>query len=435
MPRTFPSWRTGFLASSTPLVLLGGGQLSRSVLWCTVDLLIGFHLIVRLSIGAHAAGALLAITFALSAIPDFFVARWLARKADPIAAALRMQLLFGILAFLSATLLFGVVPVLPEWEIVYLYVTSLVFRFTYAAFDVSQNALVSLLPSPTGSAGLFVTVKLFASSLGRLAAAVLVAWAVATEGDLLADAKTLAVISIPFAITVYALSCAKPGRTAPAHMPSTFEFGHLPIAALALPVVATVCEVGLLGLTGRLMPLFPKEAGGASPSSLIVAMVCGTVVGPWLGFVAGRRRVPRLVLIAVASACATWSAVNLLHPVGVGTGLVMAALYGTGLAVLTNFVWEQVSTVVRDHAARHGTRIDAPAFAVITTAIKIAIALSAALFGLFLDAFRQGSSGSVQSITILLVVGGSGAAVALVLSELWRKPRLLTGNPQVTQVA
>lgn len=435
MPRTFPRWRTGFLASSAPLVLLGGGQLSRSVLWCTVDLLLGFHLIVRLSMSAHAAGALLAITFALSAIPDFFVARWLARKADPIAAALRMQLLFGFLAFLSATLLFGVVPVQPEWKIAYVYAISLVFRFTYAAFDVSQNALVSLLPSPTGSAGLFVTVKLFASSLGRLAAAMLVAWAVATESDLLADAKTLAVVSIPFVITVYALSRARPARTAPAHVPSTFEFSHLPIAALALPVVATVFEVGLLGLAGRLMPLFPREGGGASPSSLIVAMVCGTVVGPWLGFVAGRGRIQRIMLIAVASASATWSAVNLLHPLAVGTGLVMAALYGTGLAVLTNFVWEQVSTVVRDHAERHGTRIDAPAFAVITTAIKIAIALSAALFGLLLDAFRQGGSGSAQSITIVLLVGGSGSAVALVLSEQSRKPRLRFGNPQVTQVA
>jgi MFS family permease len=240
------------------------------------------------------------------------------------------------------------------------------------------------------------------------------------------------VVGIPFAITLYALSRAGPGRTARAHVPSTFEFSHLPIAALTLPVVATVCEVGLLGLAGRLMPLFPNEVGSASPSSLIVAMVCGTVVGPWLSFVTGRRRVHRLVLIAIASASATWSAVNLLHPAGAGIGLAMAALYGTGLAVLTKFVWEQVSTIVRDHAERHGTRIDAPAFAVITTAIKIAIALSAALFGLFLDAFRQSSSGSVQSITIVLLVGGSGAAVALLLSELCHKPRLSDGNPQAT---
>jgi Na+/melibiose symporter-like transporter len=433
MRGTLPKWRTGFLAPSAPLVLLGGGQLSRSVLWCTVDLLIGFHLIVRLSISAHAAGALLATTFALSAVPDFFVARWLARQADPVVAALRTQFTFGVLAFLSAMLLFSSLAAQSEWKVIYLYMMSLIFRFTYAAFDVSQNALVSLLSSKDKPASLFVTVKLFASSLGRLAAAVLVAWSVATEGDLLVDLETLAVVAIPFTATLYALSRVRSTMAEPAHMPSTFEFSHLPIAALTLPVVATVCEVGLLGLAGRLIPLFPKQAGAAPSSSLIVAMVCGTVVGPWIGFMAGNRRVQRLTLIAVAAASATWSAVNLLHPIGVVTGLALATTYGTGLAILTTFVWEQVSVVVRDHAESHGTRIDAPAFAVITTAIKIAIALSAALFGFFLDDFRQGGVSSVQSMTIVLVVGGSGAAMTLVLGELWRKPR--RAGPHVTQVA
>jgi Na+/melibiose symporter-like transporter len=434
MRRTSPQCRTGFLTPSAPLVLLGGGQLSRSVLWCTVDLLIGYHLIVRLSISAHAAGALLATTFALSAVPDFFVGRWLARRADPVAAALRTQFTFGVLALLSAMLLFSAFPAQSEWKVSYLYVMSLLFRFTYAAFDVSQNALVSLLPSKAEQAKPFVTVKLFASSLGRLAAAVLVAWSVAKEGDLLADVETLAVVAIPFTAILYAFSRVMSTEAEPAHMPSTFEFSHLPVAALTLPVVATVCEVGLLGFAGRLIPLFPKQAGTASSSSLIVAMVCGTVVGPWLSFVAGNRRVQRLTLIGFASASATWSAVKLLQPFGVVTGFALAAMYGTGLAILTTLVWEQVSIVVLDHAESHGTRIDAPAFAVITTAIKIAIALSAALFGFFLDDFRQGGVSSVQSMTIVLVIGGSGAAITLVLGELWRKPRLRAG-PQVTQVA
>lgn len=434
MLRTFLKWGTGPLAPSMSPILLGGGQLLRSVLWCTVDLLIGFHLIVRLSVSAHAAGALLAITFALSAIPDFFIARWLARKADPVAAALRMQFVFGILAFLSATLLFGESPVGSEWKLPYLYAVSIVFRFTYAGFDVAQNALVTLLPSPGRTASLFVTIKLFASSVGRLLAALLVAWAISIKTYSLTDVQALTVFSVPFLLAIYALSRAS-SRTGPAVSQSTFRFSHLPFAALALPVVATVCEVGLLGLAGRLMPLFPKMAGAASPSSLIVAMVCGTVAGPWLGFMAGPWRSRRLVLIAIAAASATSSAVALLHFPGTGFGLTLAAVYGVGLAMLTNSAWEQVSTVVRNHAEEHDVRIDAPAFAVVTTAIKTAIALSTSLFGLFLDDFRQGGADSLQAITIVLLIGGAGAGLALALGELPRKPRQRLDTSRVTQVA
>lgn len=56
-------------------VLFGLGQCARSILWSTVDLMIGYHFIERTSLSGGAAGAILFATVLVSAFPDMFIAQ------------------------------------------------------------------------------------------------------------------------------------------------------------------------------------------------------------------------------------------------------------------------------------------------------------------------------------------------------------------------
>lgn len=416
------------LASSPQLHLFFGlGQCSRSLIWCVTDLLIGYHLVARLGISGQLAGIILFITFLISALPDLFIANWVARRSNPLAIALRLQASFGVASLLAGLLLFAPAPTEGSWTIVYICAVSMVFRLAYAVFDVSQNALISLLPETREAVRSYVVNKTFSSSVGRLASSLLVFLALEAPTDRWADFKALAIVIVPVVVGVTGLAVVPSARVhdLPVNLP--FRWRSLPLRRLAMPIVATAMEIGLLGLLGRLLPLFGNgRAGSADGASLVVAMVCGTVVGPWLSYVGTStllRQNSTSVLPTVLALAGTVSAIALLFPTAPLISLGLAFAYGGAVSALTNLIWERVAMIAADEAENGGARIDAPAFALITTCIKVAIAISSALFGVVVDGFRGGADWSTTVVIAVVALGGVGTAVALSWGDSPRSPR------------
>lgn len=403
------------------LVFFGFGQLTRSVMWCATDMLIAFHLVERVGFSGHAAGAIMFATFALSALPDIFVANWIAARSCPAQAALRLQYIFGLVAAATAVLLFCPPPGGWYEKVAYVCAASIAFRTSYAIYDVSQNALLSLLPRTSVEVQRYVTSKTMASSIGRLLASLLVAWALARSMNPLADAQVMTLIALPVIVTCFGLARVKVLPEAEQEAPQRFRWSSLPFRRLAMPVTAIAFQVACLGLISRLLPLFGHgETGYTDSATLVLAMVCGTVLGPALTHAAPLLIKKRPLAIATTLSCgATLTGIALVLPHDFAISVTLAFLYGVALSGITNLIWEQVALIATEHASATGVRIDAPAFALLTTTIKLAIAISTITFGLVLDGFRIGDRTSIATIMIVVAVGGIGTALTLLPSHRW----------------
>lgn len=404
------SWLKG--NEGQQFALFGLGQCARSMLWSTVDLLIGYHFIERTGLSGEAAGAILFATVILSAFPDLFIANWLATRRDPRQAALSAQLAFGVLSALFALLLFGPKPSGTFAAIVYICVTSILFRFAYAAYDVSQNALISLLATDGEAVTRYATNKTVMASMGRLIASVLVFAALLSSSDDLADMKLLAITVLPIVASGLGLS-----RLSRHHDTASVEgkpegWRLIPFRRLAPAMAATFFHYGMLSAASRFLALHGGEAGSSLAGSLVISLVVGTVIGP----IVERGLRHFATQSATAGALAMFAAVSgaaLALPMTDLALLTMALTYGSATSGLANLIWEQVGAIAHDHRTRTGAQIDAPAFALLTTSLKLAIAFSTLVFGLLIEPYRQGAPVAAWCIGGILAFGAVGTWAAL----------------------
>jgi len=398
--------------SRRPLVLYGSGQLSRSLIWSLSDLLIAYHLNVRVGLTAYHTGMLLFGSALLGAVLDIIVATLVSRLHDPLRSSLRLQAISGCMAVSAALALFGPTPNNEVESLIYLYGASLVFRAAYAVMDVTQNALTSLLPRNADQASAFVSTRTIVSSIGRLAAASLVFLAMERSSDALADLKAVILIAVPVVISVLALASVETKALPETHQPADWK--GLPYRRLAAPLIAVVSEVAFLGLAGPIMALVPNSASG---QSLLFAMVCGTVIGPLLGRARGHTSIATPVFPIVATLCA----IGLLLPTSAWWAVALAFAFGVASSAVTNLIWQRVAWIVRDVASATGKRIDVTAFALLTASIKVGIAISGGLLGFQLDGVRAGSAFGIGSTAALFGAGGLLTALALSAEMLPRR--------------
>jgi Na+/melibiose symporter-like transporter len=385
------------------------------LVWCLSDLLIAYHLNVRIGLSARLTGMILFGSFILGAGLDILVATWVARMGSPLRNTLLLQAIAGCAAVLAALALFWPTPRGGEAAcFVYLCLASVLFRTAYSVLDVTQNALTSLLPQRVDEVRSYVAVRTIVSSLGRLAASFLVFLAMGAATDPFADFKVILVIVAPVMISVIGLSRAA--------MPTTFidppgvEFRwlSLPYRRLAIPLVVMICHVGLLGLVTRLIPLL-RASGQEAPtnSSLIVTMVCGTVVGPLLLSLGVPDAVDRRSAAVSLPLVTAIVSAGLLMPLPGMWPLVLAFILGAGSMALTNLIWERVAWIVRQEASTSGVRIDIGAFALLTACIQIGIAISNVFLGSVLDGLKSGVPSSFITTVIIIAAGGVMTAVGL----------------------
>ena len=175
-------------------------------------------------------------------------------------------------------------PPPAEWyeKIAFVCVASIAFRTSYAIYDVSQNSLISLLPQtprerPALCYGQDIgflgrpVVRLSAHCVGFDSGARSVR---RHEGDGADRASGDRDVLRP---------CAGGSRFRPPNRRAGLCLNgpHCPFRHLKMPIFAIMFQVGFLGLISRLLPLYGHgEAGYAQSSALVMAMVCGTVIGP-----------------------------------------------------------------------------------------------------------------------------------------------------------
>lgn len=400
-------------ADDRSFALFGLGQCARSILWSTVDLLIGYHFIERTGLSGGTAGTILFATVLISAFPDMFIAQWLACRRDPRRAALKAQAWFGILAALIALLLFGPKPHGTLAAITYICATSVLFRLAYAAYDVSQNALISLLPANGSEVARYTTNKTVMASVGRLIGSLLVFAALLSPSDALADVKLLAMTVLPIAASGFGLAALARG---PAPEPRRMEaagWRAIPYRQLMPPIVATFFHYGMLGAASRFLALH-GDTGSASGlgGSLVISMVVGTIIGPLV-----EQRLSATVtkdgITGTFGAVAAISGITLALPLGGSTLLILALIYGGATSGLANRIWERVGAIAHDHRIGTGAQIDASAFALLTTSLKLAIALSTLIFGMLIEPYREGLPIAAWAMAGILLIGAFGTWAAL----------------------
>lgn len=393
--------------------LFGLGQCARSILWSTVDLLIGYHFIERSGLSGGAAGAILFATVLVSAFPDMFIAQWLAGRRDPRRAALKAQAGFGLIAAVLAILLFGPKPAGSLAAIAYICITSMLFRLTYAAYDVSQNALISLLATDGRAVSRYATNKTVMASVGRLIASLLVFAALLSPSDALADMKLVAIAVLPIAASGIGLA-----RLTDAPLPAfirieTTGWRAIPYRRLLPPIIATFFHYGMLSAASRFLAL---HGDGGSVSGLagllVISMVMGTIIGPILGHKSAQSA-SKGIIAGVLGAVAAVSGIALALPLGESALLMLALVYGSATSGLANLIWERVGAIAHDHRVLTGAQIDAPAFALLTTSLKLAIALSTLIFGMLIEPYRQGLPMAAWVMGAILALGALGTWAAL----------------------
>lgn len=399
------------------LVSFGLGQFGRSVLWCLVDLLIGYHLAIRVGLSGQFVGSLLLISFIIGGTCELLTAIWVSSRPASGTAALRLQAIAGAICAAAALVLLAPAPTSLSLTLMYVGTASLVFRIAYAVFDVCQNALTSLLPISDVEVSQYVLVRTIASSIGRLLASIATFGAIRAHADQFADVKAFATVVPLVLLGIVGLAVVGRQRVAEQDVAAaTASKGCLPYRSLIRPVTAMICSVALLGLIGRLLPLVAvREADIADGAMLTFAMVCGTIIGPFFGTSRTARRAPRSSGQA-AAALGIVSGSALLLPLGWITAVSFALLYGAAIAAISNVIWERVALVVTNHAVRSGgERVDLMAFAVLTASINVALAVSSGLLGLLLDGFRAHALWSTFCIFATLIAGGIGTAIALAM--------------------
>lgn len=415
-------------AEGRSFALFGLGQCARSLLWSTVDLLIGYHFIERTGLSGGTAGTILFVTVLISAFPDMFIAQWLAGRRDPRRAALKAQAWFGILAALMALLLFGPKPHDTLAAIAYICATSVLFRLAYAAYDVSQNALISLLPANGSDVARYTTNKTVMASVGRLIASLLVFAALLSPSDALADVKLLAMTVLPIAASGLGLAALARG---PAREPRRMEaagWRAIPYRRLMPPIVATFFHYGMLGAASRFLALHDGSGASDLGGSLVISMVVGTIIGPFL-----EHRllpmVPKDLITGAFGAVAAISGIALALPLGGSALLILALIYGGATSGLANLIWERVGAIAHDHRMSTGAQIDASAFALLTTSLKLAIALSTLIFGMLIEPYRQGLPIAAWAMGGILLAGAVGTWAALCLPRRTRISALTSEHP------
>lgn len=401
------------------LVSFGLGQLGRSMLWCLVDLLIGYHLAIRIGLSGQSVGSLLLISFIIGGACELLTAAWVSSRPASGTTALRLQAIAGAICAAAALALLAPAPTNPSLTLMYVGTASLVFRIAYAVLDVCQNALTSLLPTSDVEVSRYVLVRTIASSIGRLLASMATFAAIRAHADRFADLKAFAIV-VPL-VLLGIVGLAMVGRQRVAEQDAaavTAPKGSLPYRSLLRPITAMICSVAFLGLIGRFLPLVAaREAAAADGAMLTFSMVCGTIIGPFFGTNGTARRVPRSSG-QVAAAIGVVSGSALLLPLGWITAVSFALLYGAAIAAISNVIWERVALIVTNHATRSGgERVDLMAFAMLTASINVALAISSGLLGLLLDGFRAHASWSTFCIVATLVVGGIGTAIGLAMPD------------------
>ncbi|MDO6416289.1 MFS transporter [Sphingomonas sp. BIUV-7] len=377
----------------------GAGHFAKSLAWSLTDLLIAYYANMRLGLSAADTGLLIALSTVQGAAIDVGAAYLLRRAEGLLSHILVIQFVAGLATAAMLLLLFR-----PGESFAALLVTLGGFRIAYAFYDVSQNALVSLLPEDEAEADLYVVIRQTLSGLARLAVAGLAflllgrhALAIGRE-SIVAGAIGLSIAATAGWMLRWKNSPDATGTPAPARTRST------PVG-LARLLLAGAALAGPEAMAMRMVPFVEgDDLGGASGAGLLFALVLGTAIGPlMLRRAQGEPRRPAMAFTALAVA----AAIAFLAGSRTGPAALWACFaHGVGIGGMMTLFWREMSVAIRSHARRTGERTDMFAFALLTATIKLSGALCGGALALLLDGFKAGAPAAMAALAIIIAAGG-----------------------------
>jgi Na+/melibiose symporter-like transporter len=394
----------------------GSGHLAKSLVWSFSDVLFGYFAHVHMGLPAEETGWIIFVSLVYSGVLDVLAAVILSAFPGHEVRVPRLQLKGALMTAFASVLLFSPLPV-PNGVLFYwLLAVSLLFRTGYGLYDVSQNALVSLLPRSDAEARRYVTTRTTLSYAAKVIVA-LTSFAVIgageTQGSALAIVLPIAIMAV---VVAYPMSRH---RIADAPDEADRPAGSPPPLRLLAPVLAAVAaQICLLGLVGRFLPFAADPATGAAIGApLVLASVIGGMVGPAIAdrLVGGGRRFG----IANAGFTLICSASGLAILFGQSAAQLIAAaiIFSIAGGAISVLVWSELSDAVRTHAATTGKRADLASFALLTATIKVAAGGTGLFLGQLLDGYEARDAHSLGALAGATIAGGLFSIVAMALGH------------------
>jgi len=401
------------------LRVFASGHLAKSLMWSFSDLLFGYFAHVHMGLPASDTGWILFVSLVYSGVLDVFAAGAMSAFPGHEGRVPRLQLIGAVITASAAALLFLPVQVPSSLLFEWLLVTSLLFRTGYGLYDVSQNALVSLLPRNDAEARRYVTTRTTLSYIAKVIVALasfLVIGAGERQGAALATILPIALMTV---VTAWLMSRHRIGADGKDGIPPA---GSPPPMGLLLPVlIAVAAQICLLGLVGRFLPFARDPASGvAIGAPLVLASVVGGVFGPLLADrVLGERGRFALANLGFTLACVA-SALLMLFGPNAALLIVGAAMLSVCSGAIGVLVWGEVSAAVRTHGEVTGRRSDLASFALLTATVKLGAGGTGLFLGRLLDGYEARSPAALGVIATATMLGGLVSVLAMAMARARR---------------
>lgn len=135
------------------------GHLAKSLMWSFSDLFFGYFAHVHMGLPAAETGTIIFVSLVYSGCLDILAAMLLSAFPGYEGKVPRLQFVGAVLTSATGLLLFWPISFPAGLLVNWMLVTSLLFRTGYGLYDVSRNALVSLLPRDEPEARRYVTTR------------------------------------------------------------------------------------------------------------------------------------------------------------------------------------------------------------------------------------------------------------------------------------
>jgi Na+/melibiose symporter-like transporter len=394
------------------------GHLAKSLMWSFSDLFFGYFAHVHMGLPAAETGTIIFVSLVYSGCLDVLAAMLLSAFPGHEGKVPRLQFVGALLTSATGLLLFWPISLPVGLLFYWMLVTSLLFRTGYGLYDVSQNALVSLLPRDEPEARRYVTTRTTLSYVAKVIVA-LSSFAIIGAGERERSALlTILPIAALTLAAAYPMSrhrierdAAGSGGSAP---------GSPPPLHLLLPVLAAVAaQICLLGLIGRFLPFAQDPRTGISIGApLMFASVVGGMFGPLLAdrVIRGMHGVT-LVNIGFTALCIA-SALAILFGRTTPQLVAAAAFYSIGGGAISVLVWNQLSSAIRTHARATGRRADLASFAMLTATIKLGAGVTGLFLAHLLDGYEAHDMAAIQTIAAATATGGLFSICAMAFGHV-----------------
>ncbi len=387
-------------------VVFAAAVFGRGTLWCFAEVLLAYHLHVRLALSSGQTASLLVALLLVSALGDVLGGWALRRFGGTIAAAVALQRNGAILSAFSLMLLF-----LPIGGFVWALFWGAAFRLAFGIYALPQTALLSLLPPQLGATFNLVAVNSIAGSAARLLVAVL---AICIVGSVSAtspylESTSCALVASGAILSAFVLARSLGHGEMPAPLTIQLdlrdalagEFGWLAFAFLA--------HAGALFTISRLLLFTPPTQTWPAPGGwMVLAFTIGMTLGPWLAIkvlpVIGEADFSLSMLVITVSAIPI-----VLLNLAIEARMAAALAHGAALGASGYMLWQALADTVRQRAVR-SPGIEGPAYAAIALTTKIGIALGSGALGFLIDGYEQAHTPASVAIVAMT---GLGAGLCL----------------------